>query len=58
MQKLLLNKDQFPSRAHHLQRWFGIDEFLIMMPAGEWTDASDTMALLSAMTIACSNFQR
>jgi Rab3 GTPase-activating protein catalytic subunit len=46
----------FPSRAHHLTRWFGVREFLIISPLSDvGADLSEASLLLSSLTIATQN---
>jgi Rab3 GTPase-activating protein catalytic subunit len=43
----------FPSDAHCLQRWFGVDRFVLVCPrAGTVLDSSESTLLLSALAIA------
>eukprot|EP01112_Ceratiomyxa_fruticulosa_P015409 TRINITY_DN4525_c0_g1_i1.p1 TRINITY_DN4525_c0_g1~~TRINITY_DN4525_c0_g1_i1.p1 ORF type:complete len:1040 (-),score=265.36 TRINITY_DN4525_c0_g1_i1:132-3251(-) len=46
----------FPSRAHHLQRWYGIHNFfMISTVADTGTDLQEATQLLSTITIAMHN---
>jgi Rab3 GTPase-activating protein catalytic subunit len=43
----------FPSEAHNLQRWFGVDRFVLLCPRADTVvDTSESTLLLSALSIA------
>ncbi|KAL6048070.1 Rab3 GTPase-activating protein catalytic subunit [Balamuthia mandrillaris] len=58
LQAILDGGKDFPSRAHHLQRWFGVKDFLILAPISEM-GATNNQAnhLLSAIAIAIQETQ-
>eukprot|EP01113_Clastostelium_recurvatum_P029559 TRINITY_DN3567_c0_g1_i3.p1 TRINITY_DN3567_c0_g1~~TRINITY_DN3567_c0_g1_i3.p1 ORF type:complete len:985 (-),score=236.22 TRINITY_DN3567_c0_g1_i3:17-2971(-) len=56
MNGMLDPSTDFPARAHHLQRWFGLSDFLLITPlADAGADAHEATQLLSTMSIVLDN---
>jgi len=52
MKAIMNAANDFPFRAHHLQRWFGLREFLILAPLSDkGCSESEAALLLSALSI-------
>lgn len=47
---LLNDRNDFPHRIHHLQRWFGVSEFIVI--SSDYNSQSDAMMILSALQMA------
>lgn len=57
LQDLVSSMNDFPSRSHHLSRWYGLRQFFILMPFNQEPITSEDRGklLLSSASIALSN---
>ena len=56
MREMMKNNSDFPSKTHHLSRWFGFERFVVMSSFhSEGTNVGESQMLLSSLTIAAGN---
>lgn len=56
LKAMMNSSSDFPSRAHHLQRWFGLRDFLILAPLSDkGCGESEASLLLSTLSIVIND---